>query len=115
MSQPLYRQGYVYLLDKSHGLVCFKLQTGEKVWDDANQMTPKDRNPHASMVWTGDTDRVLVLNADGELILARLTPEGYSEQSRTPIIEHTWAHPAFAGDCVFARSDTELVCVRMTP
>lgn len=114
MSQPLYRQGYVYLLDKSHGLVCFKLQTGEKVWDDDNQMTPKDRNPHASMVWTGDTDRVLVLNADGELILARFTPEGYSEQSRTPIIDHTWAHPAFAGNHIFARNDTELVCVKLT-
>ena len=115
MSQPLYREGYVYLLDKSHGLVCFKLQTGEKVWDDDNQMTPKGRNPHASMVWTGDTDRVLVLNADGELILARFTPKGYSEESRTLVIGHTWAHPAFAGNHIFARSDTELVCVRMTP
>lgn len=114
MSQPLYRNGYVYLLDKSYGLTCFKLQTGEKLWDDDNKMTPKGNNPQATMVWTGDSDRVLVLNSDGELILARFTPDGYHEQSRTKIIGHTWAHPAYAGDYVYARSDSELICLRLT-
>jgi outer membrane protein assembly factor BamB len=114
MSQPLYRDGHIYLLDKSYGLTCFKLQTGEKLWDDDNNMTPRDRNPQATMVWAGDSDRVLVLNSDGELILARFTPVGYIEQSRTKIIGPTWAHPAYAGDCVYARNDSELVCVRLT-
>jgi hypothetical protein len=63
------------------------------------------------MVWLGDEDRVIVLNSDGELILARFNPEGYYEDSRAKIIDSTWAHPAYAGDRVFARSDTELVCV----
>ena len=49
----------------------------------------------------------------GELILTRLNPEGPREQSRTKIIGPTWAHPAFAGTRVFARSDTELVCVSL--
>ena len=49
----------------------------------------------------------------GELIPARLNPEGHREQSRTKIIGPTWAHPAFAGNRVFARSDTELVCVSL--
>jgi outer membrane protein assembly factor BamB len=114
MSQPLYRDGYAYLLDKYHGLICFKLQTGEKVWADGNRMTPKSRNPQATLIWTGDTDRALVLNAEGELILARLTPDGYQEQSRTRITGRTWAHPAYAGSSVYARSDEELVCVRLT-
>lgn len=109
MSQPLYREGHVYLLDKQYGLTCFELQTGKKLWDDKNQMTPRDRNPHASLVWLGDSDRAIILNAEGELILARLTPEGYHEQSRSKIIGLTWAHPAFAGNQVFARSDQELV------
>jgi outer membrane protein assembly factor BamB len=54
------------------------------------------------------------LNAQGELILVRLTPEGVSEQSRTKIIGNTWAHPAYAGDCVYARDDEQIVCVRLT-
>jgi outer membrane protein assembly factor BamB len=113
MSQPLYRDGHLFLLDKRDGLVCCELKTGRKLWDDGNRMTPKGRNPQASMVWAGDGDRALVLNSDGELILARLTPRGYQEQARTKIIGPTWAHPAYAGTCVFARDDTEIVCVSL--
>jgi len=115
MSQPLYRDGYVYLLDKGHGLTCFEFKTGKKLWDDGNQMTPRGRNPQAALVWTGEADRALVLNSDGELILARFAPAGYVEQSRTAIIGSTWAHPAFAGTSVYARSDSELVCVSLAP
>jgi outer membrane protein assembly factor BamB len=111
MMQPLYRNGYAYLLDKRHGLTCFDFATGRKVWDDDNRMTPKGRNPQATMVWLGDEDRAIVLNSDGDLILLRLNPEGYQEESRTNIIGRTWAHPAYAGNCVYARSDTEIICV----
>ncbi len=113
MSQPLYRDGHVYLLDKREGLVCFELATGRKLWDDGNRMTPRDRNPQATMVWLGDADRAIILNAEGELILARLNPIGYQEQSRTKIIGRTWAHPAYAGTNVYARDDHELVCVSL--
>ncbi|MBC8113684.1 MAG: hypothetical protein H7062_04860 [Candidatus Saccharimonas sp.] len=113
MSQPLYRDGHVYLLDKQYGLTCFELQTGRKLWDDNNQTTPRGRNPQASLVWLGDTDRAIILNEEGELILTRLNPEGPREQSRTKIIGPTWAHPAFAGTRIFARSDSELVCVSL--
>jgi hypothetical protein len=51
------------------------------------------------------------LNSDGELLLVRLSPKGYVEESRTSVIGPTWAHPAYAGNCVYARSDTEIVCV----
>ncbi|MBP90353.1 MAG: hypothetical protein CMJ64_27215 [Planctomycetaceae bacterium] len=111
MMQPLYRDGYAYLLDKRHGLTCFELATGKKVWDDDNRMTPKGRNPQATMVWLGDEDRAIVLNSDGDLILVRLNRKGYREESRTNIVGRTWAHPAYAGNCVYARSDTEIVCV----
>ena len=111
MSQPLYREGHVYLLDKHYGLTCFELSSGKKLWDDKHALTPRDRNPQASLVWLGDSDRMLALNAEGELVLARLTPEGYEELSRAHIIGFTWAHPAFAGQRVYARSDTEIVCV----
>ena len=115
MSQPLYRDGHAYTIDKQFGLTCFELGTGRKLWDDGNRMTPKGRNPQASMVWLGAGDRVIVLNSDGDLILARFTPMGYREDSRTNIIRPTaknavWAHPAYAGDRVFARNDEELVC-----
>lgn len=145
MSQPLYDRGHAYLLDKGLGLTCFELKTGKKLWDDKHQMTPRGRNPHASLVWLGDADanndadvegavderavderasderapdergrRAIVLNAYGELILARLSPRGYNESSRAKIIGFTWAHPAYAGDRCYARSDTEIVSVELT-
>jgi outer membrane protein assembly factor BamB len=113
MSQPLYRDGHVYLLDKQHGVVCFRLEDGEKVWTDDNQLTRRDRNPQLNMVWLGESDVAICLNSDGELLLVRFKPTGFEELGRTPIIGPTWAHPAFAGDRVYARDDKSLVCVAL--
>jgi outer membrane protein assembly factor BamB len=126
MAQPLYRDGYVYTLDKQYGMTCFELKTGKKLWDDENTLTPAGRNPHASIVWLSGTDRILALNAVGELILARLTPQGYEEQSRTKVLNgRVWSHPAFAGRFMYAHTDgaeawrtakpNELVCVELAP
>jgi outer membrane protein assembly factor BamB len=111
MSQPLFRDGHTWLIDKRHGLTCFELTTGKKLWDDDNRLTPKGRNPQATLVWLSEGDRAIVLNSDGDLILIRLNTDGYIEESRTNIIGRTWAHPAYAGNCVYARSDTEIICV----
>jgi outer membrane protein assembly factor BamB len=118
MSQPLYRHGHVYLLDKQYGLTCFELKTGKKLWDDKNTLTPRGRNPQASIVWLNeeggpDRNRIITLNSEGELVLATITPDGLTEQARSKIIDPTWAHPAFVGSRVLARSDTKLVCVRL--
>ncbi len=126
MAQPLYRDGHGYTIDKGHGLTCFELKTGKKLWDDDNQLTPRGRNPHASIVWLGDSDRVLALNSVGELVQARLTPDGYEELSRVKAIGgRVWGHPAFVGRHMFAKTDGaeawqksgphELVCVELAP
>jgi outer membrane protein assembly factor BamB len=113
MSQPLYRQGHAYLLDKTLGLTCFELATGRKLWDDRHRMTPRDRNPQATMVWIGHEDRALVLNANGELILARLSPQAYIELARAPLVGPTWVHPAYAGRHVFARDEGRVLCAEL--
>ncbi len=76
-------------------------------------MTPSSQNPQASLVWLNDLDRALILNSDGDLILARLNPEGYHELARANIVGETWAHPALTGSHVYARSNTELVSVQL--
>lgn len=126
MAQPLYRDGYGYLLDRDYGLTCFEWKSGKKIWDDDNQLTPRGRNPHASIVWLNDGNRALALNAVGELVLLRLHPRGYEETSRTKVLrQRVWGHPAFAGRFLFAKTDGaeawrqvrqgELVCVELTP
>ncbi|MFP6761991.1 MAG: PQQ-binding-like beta-propeller repeat protein [Planctomycetaceae bacterium] len=113
MSQPLFRDGNVFLLDRRDGIVCFELQTGRKLWDDANALTPRGRDPQASFVWTGNADQILALNSEGELVLAQFAASGYREQARAKIIDPTWAHPAFVGNRVFARSDSQIVCIEL--
>lgn len=133
MSQPLYDGGLVYLLDKGKGLTCFELASGKKLWDDGHRMTPRGRNPQASLVWLNTDDaaerdraaasddenrpgrRAIILNSDGDLILARLGREGFHETARANVIGKTWAHPAYAGNRCYARSDTEIVAVELTP
>jgi hypothetical protein len=65
--------------------------------------------------------RVWMFNERGELLIARLSRQGFREISRAKLIEPTteqlgqrggvcWSHPAYAYRHVFARNDRELVC-----
>jgi hypothetical protein len=67
-------------------------------------------------------ERSFQFNDVGELIIARLTPNGYEEIDRAKIIAPTlwssgrevvWSHPAFANRCVFVRNDKEIRCVSL--
>jgi outer membrane protein assembly factor BamB len=109
MSTPLMKDGHVYALDKNKGLKCIELKTGTVKWEGWH-VTPRDTNPQASLTWVGG-DRALILNTPGELVLAELTPRGYRQLGKARVIGRTWAHPAFADRCVFARTDVEIVCV----
>lgn len=111
MAQPLYRDGVIYLLDRSHGLTAFRLKSGEILWRDDHKLTAAGRNPHASIVWSdhakGDA---LSLNAEGELVYLNLNPGGYREYWREQVCGETWAHPAYAGNQLFTRDDRSLSC-----
>lgn len=114
MSAPLFKDGIVYMLDKTRGLQAFELKTGKILWSDDNTLTPKDRNPQMSLVWMNEAKNLAaLLNASGEFVYVTLTPEKRQELARWQIIGKTWAHPAFAGNRVFARSDKELVAWRL--
>jgi hypothetical protein len=61
-------------------------------------------------------------NDQGELILAKFTPQGYEELSRAkllPAIEKTRGrdvlscHPAFANRCAYFHNGKELICVSL--
>ncbi|HYF37764.1 MAG TPA: PQQ-binding-like beta-propeller repeat protein [Prosthecobacter sp.] len=116
MSGPLFKDGHVYLLDKNRGLQCIELATGKILWSDDNTLSPKERNPHMSLVWLNEGQNLAaLLNSDGELVYARITPDGREELARHQVIGKTWAHPAFVKNQLFARSDTELAAWRLWP
>jgi outer membrane protein assembly factor BamB len=109
MSTALVRNGHAFALDRFRGLKCIDLRTGSVKWE-GEHVTPRGTNPQASLVWAGE--KALILNEKDELLLARLTPEGFRNFGKAAILGgQVWAHPAYANGCVFARSDAEIVCV----
>ena len=114
MSAPLFKDGLVYMLDKTEGLTCFQLSDGSIRWQDGNQLTPKDRNPQLSIVWLDQSQSLVALvNAVGELVYAKLQADGAEVLARHQVIGKTWAHPAFTKDSLFARSDSELAAWKL--
>ncbi len=118
ISTPLMMDGYVYGVDSYGELRCLDAKTGERIWEDQTA-TPRARWSNIHMVRNGDN--IWMFNEAGELVIGRLSPEGFTEISRANLIEPTkdqlsrrngvcWAHPAYANGHVFIRNDKRLVC-----
>jgi outer membrane protein assembly factor BamB len=118
---PILNGKYLYGVDSYGELRCLDADTGERLWE-SQQAVPKARWAAIHMV--KHDDKVWMFNERGELIIAKLSPQGYEEISRTKLIEPTtaqldqrggvcWSHPAFADQHVFARNDQELVCASL--
>jgi hypothetical protein len=109
----------IYGVDSYGQLRCLSVKNGDRIWE-SQAPVPKARWANIHMV--RQADRFWFFTERGDLIICRLTPQGYEEISRARIIEPTtaqldqrggvcWSHPAFANRCVFARNDKELVCI----
>lgn len=99
------------------------LATGEQRWTTYATTTGGTRGAHSACAFlVKNGDRFFLTSETGDLIIARLTPQQYTEISRAKIMEPTgvafgrnvrWSHPAFANRCIFARNDQELVCLSL--
>lgn len=121
ISTPFMRDGYIFGVDSYGELRCLDAANGDRVWESRDAV-PRAR--WATIHFVENGDNVWMFNERGELIIARLSREGYQELSRAKLIEPTleqlrerdgvcWSHPAFADRCVFARNDKELVCASL--
>lgn len=121
ISTPVMRDGYIYGVDSYGELRCLEAATGKRVWEDQTA-TPRARWSNIHMVV--QRERVWMFNERGELLIAKLSPDGFQEISRAKLIEPTtnqlqqrggvcWAHPAFANRHIFARNDKEMVCASL--
>ena len=123
MPTPFIVDGYIYGVCSYGQLRCLEEDTGKRLLGDAAKRrpaAPETRWANAFLVAQGD--RFFLFNEKGDLIIAKLTPEGYEEISRAHILEPTnnlpgrpvvWSHPAFADKAMFVRNDKEIVCVSL--
>lgn len=121
---PIILGEYIYGLCSYGQLRCLKLATGERVWE--TQAVTKERARWASGFIVRHGDRMFISNDRGELMIARLTPEGYQEIDRTNLIKPTSppgvrrqlgtvnvVHPAFANRNIYMRNDEEIICASL--
>jgi len=127
ITTPLIIGDYVYGVGSYGELRCLDARTGERLWE-TTELIGGERWGTAFFVQ--HEDRVIVVGETGELILARFTPEGYTELDRTSLIAAAtrtrggasgtwgdrgvvWAHPAFANRHIVMRNDEEVIRVSL--
>lgn len=121
MSTPVFAGDYIYGVCSYGQLRCIKSSNGDRVWETfAATGGKEERWANAFLIQQGE--RYFLPNEKGDLIIAKLTPEGYQETSRAHLLEPTnrgpgrdvvWSHPAFANRSIYARNDKEIVCASL--
>ena len=124
LATPFIIDGYIYGVGSYGQLRCLDAETGERIWE--TQAVTAERARWASAFLVRHGDRFFINNDRGDLIIARLTPDGYEEISRTHLIAPTsepgnrrelktvnWSHPAYANQRIYARNDEEIIAASL--
>lgn len=124
VTTPIIDGDYIYGLCSYGQFRCLRAATGERVWETQDVTVERTRWASGQIVRHGD--RYFINNDRGDLILARFTPKGYEEISRTALLKPTsapgnrralttvnWSHPAYANRSIYARNDEEIVCASL--
>lgn len=117
ISTPVLTDEHVYGVDSHGELRCLDAASGERIWEDTSAV-PVAR--WATIHIVRQDDRYWMFNDQGQLTIARLTPEGYEPLSEAQLISPTtgqlprrqgvtWSHPAYANRHVFIRNDREII------
>jgi outer membrane protein assembly factor BamB len=122
---PFVENGVAYGIDGNGVFRAMRIATGERLWATARPVNGQDgergANEGATFV-TKNGDRFFIFGENGDLVIARLSPEKYDEISRAKLLDPVgvglgrkvvWSHPAYADRCVFARNDREIVCASL--
>ncbi|HIE91988.1 MAG TPA: pyrrolo-quinoline quinone [Acidobacteria bacterium] len=117
---PIIEGDHIYGFGSYGQLRCLVAATGERVWE--TQEATGERARWTSAFLVRHEDRVFINNDRGDLIIAKLSPEGYEEISRTSLLKPTsrpgnrreltyvnWSHPAYANKHIIARNDEEII------
>lgn len=123
---PFVEDGVAYGIDGNGLFRAVRMATGERLWATSRPVNGQEgerpgANEGATFV-TKNGGRFFLFGENGDLVIARLSPERYDEVSRTRLLEPVglglgrrvvWSHPAYADRCVFARNDREIVCASL--
>lgn len=125
---PFVEDGIAYGVDQPGVFRAVELATGKRLWATFKPVFGEEKDEDFKGGSSGtafvvkNADRYFLFNEVGELVVAKLTPQGYEEVAKAKLLDPTgpafgrkavWSHPAFADKCVFARNDKEIVCASL--
>lgn len=118
--QPLVDGDLIYGFDQNGFLYAIDFATGERLWQSAAPLNSERPLGSGTAFLTRHQDRYFLFTELGELKIAQISREGYTELDSMPLLKPTnvafgrdvlWSAPAFANKCVFVRNDE--ACIRV--
>jgi outer membrane protein assembly factor BamB len=121
---PFVEDGVAYGIDGDGVFRAMRVATGERLWGTSRPVNGKEGRGavEGATFVTRNGKRFFLFGENGDLVIARLSPERYEEISRAKLLDPVgvglgrkvvWSHPAYADRCVFARNDKEMVCASL--
>jgi outer membrane protein assembly factor BamB len=104
---PLIKKDLLFVLIDTGTLACYKASTGDKVWEQKI-----GGSFYSSPVCANDT--LFVVSKKGT-VMAFEASDHFKALGKTELGEKCHATPALADGCLFARTYTQLVCVKGSP
>lgn len=105
-NDPVAHQGFLYGFDAAI-FSCVDLKTGERRWKGG-------RYGKGQVLLLEDSDQLLVIGEQGELVFLKADPEKSVELYKMQALEgKTWNHPVVVGDRLYLRNAREAVCYRL--
>jgi outer membrane protein assembly factor BamB len=124
IATPVIDGDYIYGICSYGQLRGLNARTGERLWE--TQAFTKERRRWVSGFIVRHGDRYFMNNDRGDLVIAKMSPQGYEEISRTSLIKPTtppenrrelinvnWVHPAYANKHLYTRNDEEIIAVSL--
>jgi outer membrane protein assembly factor BamB len=117
--QPHVVDGIMYGFDQSGMLRAIDLAAGIALWETGQPLGRRPL-PSGTAFLVRHDDKFWMFTEAGELVIARLTPDGFEELDRAKVIEPTgaahgrnvvWSMPAFANRRAYIRNGKEIICV----
>ncbi len=119
--QPIVGDGLIYGFHEKGDLRAVEIPSGKVVWRSRGPFA--DRSPPSATAFiVRQDDRYWMFAETGDLVITKLSPEGYTEIDRAHVIKPTnyafgrdvvWCQPAFANRKLYVRNDEECICVSL--
>jgi hypothetical protein len=117
--QPFLDGDVLYGFDQKGVMRALSFPSGKRLWETSDVIGKRAAGSETAFIVRHE-DRYVLFNELGELMLAKLQPDGYHEISRAKVLEPTnlafgrevvWSMPAFANRHAYVRNDKEIICV----